>query len=214
MGEKKHNFALERLRAALEKRAGFWDSFKKSLSTSRMGEQAGEALLNAGAQAAFTGLGEAARSGYHALKDRVDKPKAFAAMLDAAPGLKKMDQKGVQMTFNTLYTLNREYAKDPLIASSFVSRQANRAEIEDGAHAFIEPSLLRSISPGPQGKSTDVFDAWSSGAAKSFKPHDTFKTPQEMLKREKEDALAAQGKQTKYNDQYRRSRGGRGNRRF
>lgn len=163
---------VARLRAALEKNAGFWDSFKQSLSSSRMGAQAGDALMAAGAAATITGAGVAIKSGVTALRDRIEKPKAFKSMISASPGLKKRDPKGVQMTFNTLYAMNRDMAKDPLVASSFVARQTNRAEIEGGAGAYIEPQTAKMIQDtgASRREANPIMSAWEGGASKSYKP--------------------------------------------
>lgn len=162
------NFAVERLRAAIEKNAGFWSGFTQSLTPNRMGAQAGDAVLAAGATAAVTGMGVAIKSGYDALKSRLDKPKAFKGMLEADPSLRKKDQKAVQMTFNTLYSFNKDMAKDPLSAASFVGRSTTRSEMSEGVGSYIDPQTVRMIADTRR-QDTPILNAASMGAGKAFK---------------------------------------------
>jgi hypothetical protein len=163
-----HQANVTKLREAIEKRAGFWQSFTNSLSSTNMGRQIGEGIMVAGAQAAVTGLGEAARAGYTALRTKVEKPKAYQAMIEMSPGLAKKDPRAVQSTFNTLYGLNRAMAKDPLVAGSFVGKTVERAEIGGESVAYVDPQTVRMLmDTGGKGRgSSSIMDAWSSGAGR------------------------------------------------
>ena len=105
------------MRMAIEKNAGFWKKFN-------------DGLISAGAAAAITGVGLTAKAGFESLRDKIEKPRAFKKMLATSPSLKKQDPKAVQLTFNTLYGMNRRMAVDPLVAGSFVSRNVEREDVE------------------------------------------------------------------------------------
>jgi hypothetical protein len=83
-------------------------------------------------------------------------------MMGAHPGLKKEDPKAVQMTFNTLYGMNRQMARDPLVAGSFVSRHVNRAEVGGESGAFVDPQTAKMVmEAGSRGRPEGpVFEAW------------------------------------------------------
>lgn len=158
-----HHMKVAKLRKAIEKRAGFWQNFTEAIKGTNLGKQMGESLMTAGAAAAITGAGLGAKKGYEALRTRVEKPKAFKEMMGAMPGLKKEDPKAVQMTFNTLYGMNREMARDPLVAGSFVSRHVNRAEVGGEGGAFIDPQTTKMVmEAGSKGRSSGgpIFEAW------------------------------------------------------
>lgn len=158
---------IDKLRAAIEKRAGFWKSFQNSIKGSNIGKQLGDGLLAAGTAAAVTVAGVGAKAGFEVVRDRVEKPKAFSSMLEASPGLKKQDPKSVQMTFNTLYSLNRKMAKDPLVAGSFVGRNVSRAEVSDGAGAYVDPQTAKMLMDANPRDGAPVMDAWRRGATQA-----------------------------------------------
>lgn len=164
-----HHIKVAKLSKAIEKKASFWRSFTKSLSSSNMGKQMGDAMLAAGAGAAVTAVGVGAKAGYEAVREKVEKPRAFKSMLGAMPGLKKEDPKAVQMTFNTLYGMNRRMAKDPLVAGSFVAKQVNRAEIGGEGGAYVDPQTTKLLmDAGSKGRAEGpMFQAFQKrGSAK------------------------------------------------
>lgn len=65
-------------------------------------------------------------AGIDALKDvfdrKVGKEKAFKNMIQDNPGLASENPAHVKKVFNTLYTFNKDMAKDPLVAGSFTRR--------------------------------------------------------------------------------------------
>lgn len=159
-----HDIRVAKLQEAIEKRAGpFWQSFVQSLARENIGKQVGEGLLAAGTAAAVTGLGVAASKGVDLLREKIEKPRAFKGMMDATPGLAKQDPKSVQMTFNTLYGMNRQMARDPLVAGSFVSRNVSRAEMGDGAGAYVDPQTAKMLmDAGPRGPGP-IMESWKGG---------------------------------------------------
>lgn len=159
-----HHIKVARLRDAIEKKAGFWKNFTKSLSSGNLGKQTGDALMAAGTSAAITGIGMGVKAGVEAVREKVEKPKAFKGMLGAMPGLKKEDPKAVQMTFNTLYGMNRQMAKDPLVAGSFVSRNINRAEVGGGG-AYVDPQTVKTLRDAAKGTETSLGDWMKRGSA-------------------------------------------------
>jgi hypothetical protein len=136
---------MSRLMNAIEKRAAFWRSFGQAFNRSSAGGALGEAALSAAASAGIAAIGVGAKKGFEALRTKIEKPQLFKEMVGASPGLKKMDQKKVQMTFNTLYRMNREMAKDPLVAGSFVERSVGRAELSDSAGTYVDPATAKTL---------------------------------------------------------------------
>lgn len=155
-----HKIKLAQLKIELEKKAGLWNAFKDGLAA-------------AGTTAAVAGAGLAVQKGYNVLKERIEKPRAFKGMLGAAPGLKKMDQKAVQMTFNSLYAMNPNMAKDPLISGSFVERHVGRGEgLSSGA--FIDPQTATLLQPKNKPQESPILRAFGTagamGVANAMKP--------------------------------------------
>ena len=140
-----HDMGVERLRAGMRKHAGFWQGLKKALTPGNIGEHAGGAIIGAGVAAGLTAAGSGISSGFGALMDRVQKPKAYKGMVEAAPGLRKRDQKKVQLAFNSLYSLNPTLAKDPLTASSFVERSLTRSDAGDSAGAYVDVQTAKDL---------------------------------------------------------------------
>jgi hypothetical protein len=157
------NMGVEILRTAIEKNAGFWQGFKSSLSGKNIGHSLGSGMTEGIASAAMAGLGEAVSSGITALADKVRKPMAFKAMVEASPSLKKMDQKAVQMTFNTLHNLNPQLARDPLTAASFVARSITRADMGGQERSFVDVQTAKDLQRGGQEQYRPVRDSFRSG---------------------------------------------------
>lgn len=112
------------LRRELLEKLGFspWETLK---TTGRvMGRSVGPILgksLGAATAGAVMGAGAlGAKKGYEAVESSVGKAKAYKEMIDVRPELKDRDPKAVQRAFNSLYRFNPAYARDPLVAGSFV----------------------------------------------------------------------------------------------
>lgn len=56
------------------------------------------------------------------------KSRAFKTMMQENPHLKPRDATNTQRYFNTLWTTNREMAKDPIVAGSFVYNQHGQSD--------------------------------------------------------------------------------------
>lgn len=150
-----HKIKVAQLQQAVMEKIALWRHFK-------------EGLMAAGTAAGVAAAGIGVSKGYDAIKDRIQKPRAFKGMLGGSPGLKKMDQKAVQMTFNSLYALNPEMAKDPLISASFVERHVGKAE-GMSAGAFIDPQTAHLVQKGrPRELESPIMRAFSTAGASSI----------------------------------------------
>jgi hypothetical protein len=136
---------MVKLKRGIEKNASIWQGFKNAFTTSKVGETVGQAALTAAAAAGITAGGVGIQKGFTALRSKIEKPKLFKSMLESSPGLKKMDQKKVHLTFNTIYNMNREMAKDPLVAGSFVERSVAQADISDSAGVYVDPNTAKTM---------------------------------------------------------------------
>ena len=164
LNEDLREIEIARLRNAIEKKAGAWFSFKEAV-TGKMGKQMTEAMIAAGAGAAITTIGTVGKAGFEVIRERMEKPKAFKNMMENMPGLKREDPKAVQMTYNTLYGLNRQMAKDPLVAGSFVSRNINRAETGGEGGAYVDPQTAKTLmDAGSKSNRSPIFESWAGGA--------------------------------------------------
>jgi len=184
------------LRRAIEKNAGFWSGFKKALKPKRMGAAAGTAFAEGAATAAVSAMGVGVAKGFSSLVDRVRKPKAFSAMVSANPSLKKMDQTNVQRTFNTLYALNPQLAREPLTAGSFVGQSVQRADIGGTAGSYVPIDTAQNLQRGNK-SSRPILEAFSSSRAKM---------PKKLTKAEKWDAVQKSKKYDEYKAQHKASR--------
>lgn len=150
-----HKIKVAQLRQAVTEKLAAWRHFTRGLEA-------------AGTAAGVAAAGIAVSKGYDAIRDRIQKPRAFKGMLGGSPGLKKMDQKAVQMTFNSLYALNPEMAKDPLISASFVERHVGKAE-GMSAGAFIDPQTAHLVQKGrPREMESPIMRAFSTAGASSI----------------------------------------------
>lgn len=184
---------FDRLRRALEKKAGFWKTFTSALSRPRLGETAGNIFAEGIAGAAQAAVGTVIDKGFSAAVNRVRKPKAFKAMVAANPALKKMDQKRVQQTFNTLYTLNPRLARDPLTAGSFVGATAHKAEVGGAPAAYVDIRTAQELQRAGAKPSKPVMEAWMGARPEAPKDLRT----QAKMERYKTQLRQAAGKDTK-----------------
>ncbi|MFW9801061.1 MAG: hypothetical protein ACFFFC_00290 [Candidatus Thorarchaeota archaeon] len=148
-----HDFDVAKLRGAIhEKRASFWEPFKKAL------------IAGAGTAATAT-IAAGTAWGAESLRDKIEKGRAYKGMVSAAPGLSKnRDANRVQMTFNTLWNLNKDLAKDPLTAGSFVERSMQRADIGDTAGSYIDIDTARNILKARGREERPITKAFTEGA--------------------------------------------------
>jgi hypothetical protein len=127
------NLALQK---ELLEKMGFspWGAMKTvGQTTGRMFIPAlSQSLAYAGAGAALAGGSIAARKGYEAVAGKLGKAKAYNEMVEARPELKDRDPKAVQRAFDSLYRFNPSYAKDPLVAGSFVDSISSSERLDLG----------------------------------------------------------------------------------
>jgi len=164
---------------AVEKLSGPLDALKKVFSregmenaATRTLEYAPYALATAGAGALMGGAVEAGRSGIQALRNSIDKSKAYRSMLEENPQLANNDPNITEKAFNTLYRFNPHYAKDPLVAGTFVKNIVDQERLDIGtvsnlvsAHKAIQESKGR----GP-GMSEFFMKAMQGGMKGGGKP--------------------------------------------
>lgn len=76
--------------------------------------------ISSGLVATARGLAHGAGAAYDAVKDRIDKPAQFNAMLAAHPSLQEEDPARVSTVFSSIRHFAPSLAADPLAAGSFV----------------------------------------------------------------------------------------------
>lgn len=104
------------------KEAGFWNAFRSGITGTGIGDRAANALVAGGVAAGVGAAGAAGAGLVGGIKAKVDKHFGFKKMMRMNPGLEKQDATKVRNTFNSLASLNPDYAQDPLVAGSFVAR--------------------------------------------------------------------------------------------
>lgn len=143
----------EFLEETTEKHAGWVGDAVKSLGRGLVleGPEAGHnvaniagKLLTTGAVASGVGAGaHAIHKGMDAAITRYQKPRQYAAMIDAHPTLKEMPTQQVQAYFNALHTMSPSVAAEPLLAGSFVRNMLQR-EVEGGPAVPLETTKMMS----------------------------------------------------------------------
>jgi len=112
-------------REALSKLGATGGQFWKDLG---IGTAAGVA-----ATAIATGLGLAGKKGlehYEKYRNKHDFKAQYDSMLATNPHLKNHDQNRVKIIFGTLQTFNPAYAKDPLVAGTFVQNAIDMDRVD------------------------------------------------------------------------------------
>ena len=116
-------------RKELLEKMGFapWETAKRTF-----GPALGKSMA-AVAAGGLIGLGAtAAQKGYEAVEKGMGKAQAYKDMMSARPELKDRDPKAVQRAFDSLYRFNPSYAKDPLVAGSFVDSVSSSERLDLG----------------------------------------------------------------------------------
>lgn len=163
-----HDLDVEKMKLAVEKTAGFWRGITSSLTTTSMGRALGDTLTAALPAAGVAAAGVAGAAGFNVLRSRLAKGRAFKQMVETHPELKKQDAKAVQRTFNTIYNLNPQLAKDPLVAGGFVRRSMTKADVGEGAGAYVDLNTARELQRGGMGVAP-VLDTFLSAAQSQAK---------------------------------------------
>lgn len=160
-------FEVEKLKLAIEKNASTWNSFTNAFKG--IGKTLGSATIAAGGAAAAATVGHGVGMGIEALRDRIGKGQAYKGMLKLSPNLaKRRDADKVQLTFNTLWNLNRDLAKDPLTASSFVERSVQRADIGDSAGSYVDIETARNLLRSVPKQDRPITQAFIQGGTSAF----------------------------------------------
>jgi hypothetical protein len=162
MAEVDKNPAL--LKEATEKLAG-WQSYVKKLPEEatfmqRAGAHAKDlapfALATSGLGLAMGYGHDAARSAVKGMSDVYSKHQAYKTMLEENPALVNADPNVVQKAFNTIYKFNPHYAKDPLVAGTFVKNVIDQDRMDIGtvsnlvqAHKFMNEAKSGKGGIGP-----------------------------------------------------------------
>jgi len=141
------------LKEALEK-MGFGAGLK-AFGSKALGAAKEYAPLALGYGLVGTAMGAAGTAGGMALsaaKDKIDKARSYRGMLEDNPQLQNADPNIVQKAFNTLHRFNPEFAKDPLVAGTFVQNVVDQERLDIGTvKSLVE--ARRSMSQGPRGQS-------------------------------------------------------------
>ena len=89
--------------------------------------------VGAGAIAGGFGLAKhLGEKGFGAARDKIEKARAYKAMVEENPQLKHIDPNVTQKAFNTLHRFNPQYAKDPMVAGTFVNNVADQERLDIG----------------------------------------------------------------------------------
>jgi hypothetical protein len=108
------------------KQAKLWETLKPGLA---FGAVAAGAPL----------LVEGIRKAYHAIA----KNSRFENMMKITPSLKDEDPNKVRMAFNSLHNLNPGFAKDPLVAGTFVKKTL---DTDIGGGMAVDPQTAASLT--------------------------------------------------------------------
>jgi len=101
-------------------------------------------VLTTGAVASGIAAGaHAVDKGLDAAIAKYQKPRQFAAMMDAHPTLKEAPKGQVAAYFNALHTMSPTVAAEPLLAGSFVRNMMQR-EVEGGPAVPLETTKMMS----------------------------------------------------------------------
>jgi len=171
-------FKLYRLRERLQKTAGLWQAFK-------------DHLVAGTAAAGVAAIGTAAGYGLGKLKDTIVKGSAMKGMLEANPSLAKKDSKQVHLAFNSLYHLNPDFATDPLVAGSAVSRFLDRAEGGEGA--YVDPQTATTLAKSAP-MEDPILHAFMSAKPEGKPPKEKGPAPSEAFEMERAKAVLRKSK--------------------
>lgn len=137
---------------AMEKVAGFRDVMGRAFSKENLGkalersvEYAPIPILAGIGGGLVGGAADIGRAGARSLRDMYGKSRAYKAMMEENPQLSEADPNMTEKAFSTLYRFNPAYAKDPLVAGTFVKNVIEQERMDIGtvsnlvtAHKFIQ----------------------------------------------------------------------------
>lgn len=119
---------------------------------------AGSALLGG----AMGLTAHAAKTGFGAAQDHIQKAQSYKTMISENPQLAQADPGLVQKAFNTLHRFNPEYAGDPLVAGTFVQNVVEQERLDIGTVKSLVDAR-KAMSQGGGGRGSEFF---------SMPPHD------------------------------------------
>ena len=124
-------------------------------------------LLLAGGGAAALGGGIAlGESAHKNVSSEVGKRRAFKKLLQHSPQLAKQDPKHTAELFDALYTFNKDLAKNPLTASSFIKTRLHYKE--EGLQPTDIKTLVEIGSHRQKAKPKDSFLSKTFGQSASL----------------------------------------------
>jgi len=105
----------------------------------------------------------AAQDGYNQVKGMINKSRNFKAMLEYNPSIKKLPDQKVKALFGTLHNVAPDLARDPVVASSWVTRMYDKDE-------YVDPKTISDLAAAqsrmPRGTELPI-QAMSSGIMSS-----------------------------------------------
>jgi len=128
-------------------------------------------LAGSAALGGIIGLGtEAGRSLIGSIRDNVQKAQAYRTMINENPNLADADPNLAEKAFNTLFRFNPSYAKDPLVAGTFVKNVIDQERLDIGTVSNLVQARRHMAEGGGGGKGgggmSDVIMKAMMGAAK------------------------------------------------
>jgi hypothetical protein len=87
-----------------------------------------------------------------------DKRQAYKSMLEENPQLANADPRITEKAFNTIYRFNPAYAKDPLVAGTFVKNVIDQERMDIGSVSnLVQANKFINEAKGKGPKMTDFF---------------------------------------------------------
>lgn len=93
----------------------------------------------------------ATQTAYTGVKDAIVKSQAFKEMIETSPELGDANPDLVQKGFNTLYKFNPEFAKDPLVAGTFVRNVVEQERLNLGDVKSLIDARKSMVQSAPKG---------------------------------------------------------------
>lgn len=125
---------------------GFWDA-----AMTHAKQYAPLALGSAIVGGGMTLGSKAMQGAYSGVKDSIMKAQAFKEMVETSPELGEANPDLVQKGFNTLYRFNPEFAKDPLVAGTFVRNVVEQERLNLGDVRSLVDARKSMVQSQPKG---------------------------------------------------------------
>jgi len=155
-------------KAAMEKVAGGWgdigEIFSNAFSKENLGKGveravnfAPQAAVLAGTGALMGGAVEVGRSSIRSMRESLDKSRAYQEMMEENPALANANPNVTEKAFNTLYRFNPAYAKDPMVAGTFVKNVLDQERLDIGQISNLVQSHKLIQESKPKDRTMDTF---------------------------------------------------------